>query len=334
MRKYAVVFVHGLAKKPPPDKLEEIWRWGLERTDAPPPFDGINPGIDLDTKGVPGVFNYYADVFYGEDYEAEFDSYYEAERQVVIGTENLDEVAGDLAEPQPITEEERAFLVGMEAEMQAAAAASPPDPGIAADAPIARQPGELEIASWLPTPAKAFIIKKAAMEAYYFLFDKRYASPGGGKEYQVREELRNRLLADMTQALGNAEKLVLVTHSMGTMVAYDVLRNHPDCPPVDVLFTLGSPLGITEVQEQLRAPATKTIDFPARLRRWINVYDPLDPVCGLDPKLSNDYSPTEGRSVEDVRESNWGSWRHTITHYFAGKRFRGLFAEAIGADLP
>ena len=31
MRKYAVVFVHGLAKKPSPEKLEEIWRWGLER---------------------------------------------------------------------------------------------------------------------------------------------------------------------------------------------------------------------------------------------------------------------------------------------------------------
>jgi len=33
MRKYAVVFVHGLAKKPPPEKLEEIWRWGLSRVD-------------------------------------------------------------------------------------------------------------------------------------------------------------------------------------------------------------------------------------------------------------------------------------------------------------
>lgn len=48
MRKYAVVFVHGLAKKPSPEKLEEIWRWGLERADTPAPFDGDNPGIYLD----------------------------------------------------------------------------------------------------------------------------------------------------------------------------------------------------------------------------------------------------------------------------------------------
>ena len=69
MRKYAVAFVNGLAKKPPVEKLEEIWRWGLERSNTPAPFEGKNPGINLNTKGVPAVFNYYADVFYAEDYE-------------------------------------------------------------------------------------------------------------------------------------------------------------------------------------------------------------------------------------------------------------------------
>ena len=65
----------------------------------------------------------------------------------------------------------------------------------------------------------------------------------------------------------------------------------------------------------------------------INVYDPLDVVCGADPRLSNDYTSVSGKSVEDVKESNWGNWRHTITHYFAGKTFRMRLAEAIGVDL-
>jgi hypothetical protein len=26
-KRYSVVFVHGLAKKPAPERLEEIWRW-------------------------------------------------------------------------------------------------------------------------------------------------------------------------------------------------------------------------------------------------------------------------------------------------------------------
>jgi len=119
---------------------------------------------------------------------------------------------------------------------------------------------------------------------------------------------------------------------MGTIIAYDVLRNCADCPPVDTLFTLGSPLGVTEVQEQLLAKGKSKVDFPSGLGRWINVYDPLDPVCGADPRF-NDYIPFEGRSVQDVKESNWGSWRHTITHYFAGRKFRALFAQAIGVEL-
>jgi hypothetical protein len=60
------------------------------------------------------------------------------------------------------------------------------------------------------------------------------------------------------------------------------------------------------------------------------VYDPLDPVCGADPKLDNDYRSVAGKRVLDIKESNWGNWRHTITHYFAGSEFRKQIAAAIG----
>jgi hypothetical protein len=330
MKKYAVVFVHGLAKKPPPEKLEEIWRWGLERTNTPPPFDGKNPGINLNTKGVPAVFNYYADVFYADDYETVFDSYYESESNAVVKEQDLKKVAGDLITPVPANAKEREFLEGFERKMRMAP--SPEEPAFVDAAPAATEAAQLEIASWLPKPVKEAIIKKAAMEAYYFLFDKEYVRPKDGKKVRVRDELRKLLLDKMGEASKLGEKLVLVTHSMGTMIAYDVLRNCPECPPVDTLFTLGSPLGVTEVQEQLMAKGKDKVDFPPVLGRWINVYDPLDPVCGADPRF-DDYVPFEGRAVEDVKESNWGSWRHTITHYFAGKMFRARFAQAIGVEL-
>ena len=48
----------------------------------------------------------------------------------------------------------------------------------------------------------------------------------------------------------------------------------------------------------------------------------------------DDYEAFEGRKVEDVHESNWGSWRHTITHYFAGKKFRALLAEVLELQRP
>lgn len=182
-------------------------------------------------------------------------------------------------------------------------------------------------------PRRELIIKKAAMEAYYFLFDKEY-NRADGKQFKVRGELRQRLLEVLKRAREQGEKIVLVTHSMGTLVAYDVLRNCADCPSVDTLFTLGSPLGIKEVQDELVATDQKKVDFPAaKLGRWFNVYDPLDIVCGADPRLSNDYASVSSKLVEDVKESNWGNWRHSVTHYFAGKAFRAKLAEAIGVDL-
>ncbi len=327
MRRYAVVFVHGLAKKPSPEKLEEIWRWGLERADTPAPFHGHNPGIDLDTQGVPGLFNYYADVFYGTDYETDLDAFYESRDGSVVDLGSLHQIAGELAIPTPANEKEARFLAEVERKMREAP--FPPEPPCLVAHPAEQQPTQLEIASWLPGPVKEAIIKKAAMEAYYFLFNKDYARPADGVIFKVRDELRQRLIDDLRKAAEQANKLVLVTHSMGTMIAYDVLRNCKQCPPVEVLFTLGSPLGITEVQEQLRADGLPHVDFPPGLGRWINVYDPLDPICGADPRM-DDFRPTQGRRVEDVRESNWGNWRHTVTHYFAGRQFRSLLMHTLG----
>ena len=329
-RPYAAVFVHGLAKKPPPEKLTEIWLWGLNR-DNPMPnvFAPPNAGVDLSTHGVTQRFNYYADVFYGTNYETDFDSYYEANDDRELATEDLDRIESGLRLPQPVTPREHEFLREFEAKLTAQLALLPSEPST--EPRKAAAGGEkYEIASWLPDEVKQAIIKKAAMEAYYFLFDKEYVRQDGVR-FKVRQELRSRLLRELAAATAKAERVVIVSHSMGTMVAYDVLRNCPECPPVDTLITLGSPLGIREVQQELIAVDAKDVDFPAaKLGRWVNVYDPLDPVCGADPKLADDYAPVGGKSVVDVKESNWGSWRHTITHYFAGTQLRAQFAKAVG----
>jgi hypothetical protein len=331
-RAFCVVFIHGLAKKPAPEKLAELWLWGLKRDDPMPSvFASPNVGVDLATHGVPHLFNYYADVFYGTDYDVDLDSYYEANEDLEIATERLDQVEPELDLPKPVTPRERAFLRNLEAKLAATEALTPLE-GLPA-APEAARTGEYEIASWLPAPVKQAVIKKAAMEAYYFLFDKEYTR-SDNRRFRVRQELRRRLLDELRRASELGGKLVIVAHSMGTMVAYDVLRNCGECPPVDLLITVGSPLGIREVQEELIAVDAEDVDFPAaRLDRWINIYDPLDPVCGADPELANDYRPVDGKKVEDVKEPNWGRWRHTITHYLAGSRLRQKLADALGVRL-
>jgi hypothetical protein len=334
--KAAVVFVHGLAKKPPPEKLQEIWLWGLGRGGPKPEVFGVNnPGINLEDQGVTLSFTYWADVFYGTDYETDFRDQYENANESAITAANLDSVAGDLETPKPSTPREARFLAELELKLDAQVVKQVVTGAdmVPAATTIATAPGQFEIASWLPGPVKEALIRKAAMEAYYYLFDKEYQRPDGAR-YQVRRELRDRLVKDLRAASEAAEKVVIVSHSMGTMIAYDVLRNVTDCPKVDTLFTLGSPLGVTEVQDELRAVDVKEVDFPAaKLLRWVNVFDPMDPICGADPHFANDYALVDGKKVEDLEESNWGNWRHTITHYLAGVRFRGALANTLGIDL-
>jgi hypothetical protein len=331
-RAASAVFIHGLARKPAPEKLKELWLWGLQRGNPMPGvFPAPNEGLDLSARGVPQRFSYYADIFYGEDYETDFQSYYEADtEESVIAADGLGGVEVGMAAAAPVTPREKEFVTRFEAKLAANLERLPAEAKAASAGVGAPAPDDYEIASWLPGPVKQAIIKKAAMEAFYFLFDKEYTR-ADGRRFMVRKELRSRLVDELTRARQEAEKLVLVSHSMGTIVAYDVLRNCPECPQVDTLITLGSPLGVREVQEELIAENAADVDFPAdKLGRWVNVYDPLDPICGADPNFANDYRPVGGKSVIDVKESNWGGWRHTITHYFAGSKFRSHLRDALG----
>ena len=322
----AVIFIHGLAKKPPKDELLKLWRWGLAR-DNPNPgvFPPPNTGLNLKDDGVPQDLNYWADVFYGTDTETDFSSYYESNEDFELAAEGL--TTADHSElPPPHTIEGRQFVAAVEAKLAAHAALLPSE--APAEPVKATVDGvDLEIAAWLPEPVKGAIIKKAAMEAYYYLFDQPFS--GLGSPVQVRAVLRQRLIDQLKVLQDKAERLIIVSHSMGTIIAYDVLRRCPECPPVHTLITLGSPLGVTEVQEKLVAEGVSGVDFPAKLTRWINVYDPLDPICGADPRLGNDYAAVDGKQVEDVREGNWGKWRHTITHYLAGTKMRRALSQAL-----
>src|SRR5262249_20717355 len=154
-------------------------------------------------------------------------SYYEANpneaNNTEVPVEKAEKVTGDITAPRPETPREQKFLEEFERKLREQPTPPVPPPA-GRPRPQATVPGQLEIASWLPGPVKELIIKKAAMEAYYFLFDKEYTR-ADGKRFKVRGELRRRLLDALTKAGEHGEKIVLVTHSMGTMVAYDVLRN-------------------------------------------------------------------------------------------------------------
>jgi len=69
---------------------------------------------------------------------------------------------------------------------------------------------------------------------------------------------------------------VVVAHSLGSVVAYSVLREHPGAARWDVplLLTLGSPLAIRAIRDVLAARAPLRV--PAPVRRWVAVRDRRD----------------------------------------------------------
>ncbi len=85
--------------------------------------------------------------------------------------------------------------------------------------------------------------------------------------------------------------MVVIAHSQGTMIAYDVLRTlSAQEYDVRLFVTLGSPLGLEEVQDQLRKwGGGRPLRVPSCVKQWLNVADRLDPVAA-DNSLANDFA--------------------------------------------
>jgi subtilisin family serine protease len=141
-------------------------------------------------------------------------------------------------------------------------------------------------------------------------------------------------LVERLQAGGGP--FVVVSHSQGTMIAYNVLRQFQksDCD-VRLFVTLGSPLGISEVQDVLRSwsqPKGKKLPFPPCVDRWLNVADTKD-IVALDPDITAEY---EG-NIENVDEEwiNCDSPRHphSGTGYLRIPAVRKQVFDVVGAGF-
>jgi len=103
-----------------------------------------------------------------------------------------------------------------------------------------------------------------------------------GQLRQVHRYLTERRVADavltrVTDTAGDGCR-VLLGHSLGSVVAYEAVRRLPG--PLDLLVTLGSPLGLRSVRDRLSHPETEpATGLPPGVRRWVNVYDRRDPVA-------------------------------------------------------
>lgn len=117
----------------------------------------------------------------------------------------------------------------------------------------------------------------------------------------IREQLVRILLKHKNK------KIMLIAHSMGSIIAYDVLTQNIPKIKVDTFVTIGSPLGSPVViskivSEQLgQVKKVQKVRTPENVTRaWYNFSDLEDKVA-LDYSLANDYeSNSTGVHVVDV----------------------------------
>jgi len=111
------------------------------------------------------------------------------------------------------------------------------------------------------------------------------------REPDVRNHVRDRLALVLQHH--KDKRVCLIAHSMGSIIAYDVLRILEQCPSaIDHFVTIGSPLGLPIVTQHVQEEFSNT-SVPRQVRHWTNLADPGDKIA-LDCSLADDYRSIPG----------------------------------------
>ncbi len=315
-----LTFIHGISNKPAAEELHRIWRGALLRAASP---------LDLDAEGVTSEMVYWADVLYAEPMrEGELES---ASENLEMGAHDTEKVdipeAGD-----PL---ERAWIESMSDRMgvdsKTGEALEDDETRLEGDgASAGTVASDLE---WIPLPGfvKDEFLKRFLRDVHHYLFNSEF-TPRPGETFLVQDEIRKRFVAAVNRGAAKSGPHIVVSHSMGTIIAYDCLKRVADCSGIDALITLGSPLGIDEVQAKLKPEWSRKDGFPSSkvAGEWLNVFDPMDVVSRLDPHLASDYRKNGATVVEDQRQNHDGWWTHSLDKYFRGQVVSSRLKSMLG----
>jgi hypothetical protein len=274
-----MVFIHGRGQEfKDPTKLMNSWRSGLA---AGLVKAGLPPLDD-----VPAVLPFYGNVLY----------------QVTTALErttlHLESVPEDVDQPGPlhpalsekVGDLERELVTDLAGE---AGAPVPQEEGIGFQRALSWGAVRTTL-MWLAKTARVDreIIKSQLKDVAIYL-------AGAGA--------RDKVLAAVQSGIPADGKIVLVTHSLGTVVACDLLDDPAIRQRTVAWVTVGSPLGLPTVQRNLK---TKGPHHPENIN-WQTGFDPNDVVA-----LGHPLQPTWGNPLTDVRVDN-GDTPHNIERYLS-----------------
>jgi hypothetical protein len=141
--------------------------------------------------------------------------------------------------------------------------------------------------------------------------------------YTTRAGVRDEIDRIVSAAL-NETPSVVIGHSLGSVVAFSVLRRDRRALKVQAYVTVGSPLAIGAIRDRFRP-----IGFPASAKAWYNAFDPKD-VVALYPLDATNFPVNPAiENYGGVRNATDN--RHGIVGYLNDANVAKHVLDALGA---
>lgn len=169
-----------------------------------------------------------------------------------------------------------------------------------------------------------WVIEKVLKDLdFYYDEDRKILNRKGKKQLAfevLKDELKSTIIANK-----DAE-IMLIAHSMGSIISYDVLRDIGRMPnntiAIKNFITIGSPLGIPYVKQKIREQRTYNqkkdrVRTPTIITNsWTNFADRLDPVA-IDAHLRDDYKANKAgiRVVDDLVCNDYVGLKEKSNHH-------------------
>lgn len=138
-------------------------------------------------------------------------------------------------------------------------------------------------------------ITDAILKHWFADLDIYYQEKNNSFGITAANELIRKRTAEVIKKYHNHE-ILIIGHSMGSIIAYDVMAFDLKNIEIDTFITIGSPLGLPVVKSKIAAERrlnhvnTRHLSAPSIVkRRWYNFSDLADKVA-FNYKLSDDYT--------------------------------------------
>ena len=156
------------------------------------------------------------------------------------------------------------------------------------------------------TPASTFTIRSFLQDVFL---------------YVTRSEVA-RQIDEIIEARLTPEPTVVIGHSLGSVVAYNVIRRHRGDMDLRRFITVGSPLGLRAISGKLGP-----VENPAGPAGWYNAYDERD-IVALNP-LDDEFFPADPGIINNNQIDNRTENRHGILGYLNDRWVATQVADAL-----